>query len=191
MDLQDFEDHPSRMVYCKLRPTVSRRKSIKTLKAVSKGVIKTPLNLSIYRDRELHLSSSDLVDIMVEGDECKPVLITNEMYEEIFGDGGNGDWITYKNLGFLDHPYSDDLPSDRVLSRVIVPAWLTVKQRKGELPPDCAHCEDALELNNDLCCRRCGVEVEIENQPKSMYKYYEEVVAYENGSGNEVLPRVA
>jgi len=194
MDLQKFGDIGLHLVSIKPALNVSRRKLIKSIDKLRKGVELYPLGINIFDGFNFNKSSADIVDEWFEGDLDRDyqIVVSDKVFDQLAPD--DDEWFLDGNLLVKDGDVWGDFAEDEgltLLRTTLNNAWEQYARRTGNLPTICNNCEGDLLIRwADHTCQRCGRDIDAKI-PTELHKLYEDVVAYEQTNGSTLLPRAA
>ena len=192
MELNTFFNDPPQIILCQIVGGIDRKKLIKSMKNMTKGVSLTPANITTLSG--MIKSPEEVVDEMLESNNFTYTVIGNSAYKNIeseLADGG-GHSIEYGGFRFhLRHAWDD--PLDDMVEKDISSSWYESLCRRGKAAKECPECENENFLDfNDLTCKYCSVDYDMsEKIPDSPIKMYKQVMDYEESSGKVVLKKVA
>lgn len=194
LELEKYLNKPPAMILCCPQGGIDRKKLIKTLSKLMKGLDMAPVGLTYNDTDNAKKSAEEMVDHMLSTGGYEHVYLPHSSGEYIMGEisKGNGRRAEIDGFNWHIHHGWEDGPLEQ-LERVLSDAWVTVQTRKGRVSPSCSNCEMTDYIDRqDMTCRNCGVDIgsDLEDDVTAV-TMYKEVTAYEADTGKEILPKAA
>lgn len=189
IEIMDFEAADPQVAVCTLPLGVSRRKLIKALdKLCPNYELVRPLGIDIFSKFGELPPGVEEIDRLIEKDSnvCLRV-VTGKVFE---------DYAETREsfMGLSLRSYTRNGSGVDILNKNLVEGWYKVQIRKGNIPSECPNCHEELEINPLGCCYNCDIDMDDildTTSPSSLVGLYEDIVAYEQGSGKDILERVS
>ncbi len=192
IELDTFFEDPPQMILCHIIGGIDRKKLIKCMKRITKGVKLTPANINTLSG--MIKSPDEILDELLETTQFCYIVVSGKAYKDIeslIADGGERT-AEYENFRFhLRHNWDNSL--DEKIEDDIGTAWYQSLCRQGMVDKECPNCETENFLNLDsIVCKYCDTDYDMDHKvPDSPVKMYKEITAYEGSSGKIVLQKVA